>query len=698
MQSSGKKPKSWELNYPALAFLLNGSYYADYAGVMGTMGLPTMHHSTWDKLVSCLGIHVERLAEWSCEQVRADIDKRGDRNQWAASFDGFYLMRGHHSNNSSATVHDMESDRIAWFTHRTKRGKNSNWLGTSAGAEGDMLNDLLGKVKAAKFCMSQIVMDHDTSANAIVCSHFPDIDIAYCGNHTSKSFYYDLCKIKDLKCKCKTQAKPCKRMTEAFINRANCALRNLMSCEEILQHEDPYKAFSEGLLNFHNHYCLDLHGSEWCKFHPATTDDDKPYATKSPLLCAIHADAFLDLLKTMADKPQEYITPTSKVTTNAVEGFHGLALKYRGKRIDLGHAHYCCKTNMAVCHKNLGPIWKLICLCEMGADVPEEAVSAILDEQSTWEYYRQRRNKSVYYHYRSLRKQRGVVGEKDHMIQLCAVGSTTAEYIGSSSSTAEATESATLDDGHMSDDDYEPSDVDGGSEDVEGLLEDDEEDDTVDKVPLMFFFDLESTGGSMYTDHIMEMAAKVVGVPNSVDITQRHYSSLVHTSRDICAVVKRKVGLTNAMLKGQPPFPAVLEELLSWIGDTLDEVDQWQGVKHYPLLVAHNGFAFDYMMVISELQRRDMSCSSLRAINLHFADTLYDCRLLAKSEEKNMFSAYTKTELKRLGIENLYTKYYPGETYNAHRALADILAMEKLFTTTPLASMLSLSTLAIRSI
>ena len=126
MHTSGKKPKSWKLNYPALAFLVNGGYFADYAGIMGTLGLPTMHHSTWDKLVSCLGTHVERLAEWSCEQVRADIDKRGDRNQWAASFDGF--TRGHHSNNSSATVHDMESDRIAWFTHRTKCGKDSNWL------------------------------------------------------------------------------------------------------------------------------------------------------------------------------------------------------------------------------------------------------------------------------------------------------------------------------------------------------------------------------------------------------------------------------------------------------------------------------------------------------------------------------------------------------------------------------------------
>ena len=46
IHSSGCKPKSWELNYPALAFLLNGGYYVDYASIMGTMGLPVMHHTT----------------------------------------------------------------------------------------------------------------------------------------------------------------------------------------------------------------------------------------------------------------------------------------------------------------------------------------------------------------------------------------------------------------------------------------------------------------------------------------------------------------------------------------------------------------------------------------------------------------------------------------------------------------------------
>ena len=44
--SSNCRAKSWELNYPALSFMLNGEYYADYASIMGTMGLSVMHHST----------------------------------------------------------------------------------------------------------------------------------------------------------------------------------------------------------------------------------------------------------------------------------------------------------------------------------------------------------------------------------------------------------------------------------------------------------------------------------------------------------------------------------------------------------------------------------------------------------------------------------------------------------------------------
>ena len=33
IRSTGCKPKSWELDYPALAFLMNGRYYVDYASI-----------------------------------------------------------------------------------------------------------------------------------------------------------------------------------------------------------------------------------------------------------------------------------------------------------------------------------------------------------------------------------------------------------------------------------------------------------------------------------------------------------------------------------------------------------------------------------------------------------------------------------------------------------------------------------------
>ena len=375
-----------------------------------------------------------------------------------------------------------------------------------------MLSEILGKVKDAGFCINQLVMDHDTSANAIVCSHFLDVHITYCGNHTAKSFHYELGKIKALKCKCKAQGLPCKRITESFIDKVKHALRNLMSCTEVLEDSKPLEAFSEGLLNFYSHYCKDSHDSKWCKFHSKTNDDGSRYTTKSPLLCPVQFEAFEDLLKAMTAKPQEYITTTGKVTTNAIEGFHGLALKYRGKCTDLLHIHYCRKTNMAVCHKNLGPIWKVICLCEMGVDIPEVAVSAILDEQQLWSKKREKRNQSDYYQKRNLLKQRANqrhAAEKDHLVTLRAVGCTTAEYVGSSMTDAS---------------DYVDDDVDNvEAEDAEdGTTTGDCDPPTDDNetqvsqsnmLPLLFFFDCESTGGSMYEDHIIEVGAKVVAAP-----------------------------------------------------------------------------------------------------------------------------------------------------------------------------------------
>ena len=91
-----------------------------------------------------------------------------------ASYDGFYLTRGHHSNNSSATIHDYTTGRVAWFEHRTKRDEGHNWEGTSNGAESDMLDSILRKVRKEGFILSEIVTDKDSSVNEIYTRHFPE--------------------------------------------------------------------------------------------------------------------------------------------------------------------------------------------------------------------------------------------------------------------------------------------------------------------------------------------------------------------------------------------------------------------------------------------------------------------------------------------------------------------------------------------
>ena len=80
------------------------------------------------------------------------------------------------------------------------RGVNHNWEGTSNGAEGDMLNEILRKVKEAGFVIKNIVTDKDSSGNAIFCNHFPEGTITYCSNHSAKTMHKDLLKIKQAKC------------------------------------------------------------------------------------------------------------------------------------------------------------------------------------------------------------------------------------------------------------------------------------------------------------------------------------------------------------------------------------------------------------------------------------------------------------------------------------------------------------------
>ena len=102
--TSKGKPKSWLLNYTTLSFLMNGQLYAEYHRISNMLGLPHCSEKHWSDIIGWLGEHITKIAKWSCLQVLASVETRGDKEAWVTSYDGYYLTRGHYSNNSSATL------------------------------------------------------------------------------------------------------------------------------------------------------------------------------------------------------------------------------------------------------------------------------------------------------------------------------------------------------------------------------------------------------------------------------------------------------------------------------------------------------------------------------------------------------------------------------------------------------------------
>ena len=103
------------------------------------------------------------------------------------------------------------------------------------------------------------------------------------------------------------------------------------------------------------------------------------------------------------------------------------------------------------------------------------------------------------------------------MVTLQAVGISTSLYVGDTA-VPECEE----------DDDNEEDEQD------EGILI---ENITVDSTPcsgkpLLFIYDCETTGGSFYQDHIVEVGSMVIA-PDGVSIHNDEFSSLCHTSRHI---------------------------------------------------------------------------------------------------------------------------------------------------------------------
>lgn len=119
------------------------------------------------------------------------------------------------------------------------------------------------------------------------------------------------------------------------------------------------------------------------------------------------------------------------------------------------------------------------------------------------------------------------------MERLRCLGHGVGEYVGGGQGD---TEDMDTEDAQAQDDD-EVGDTEPGIEMSDG--ESEGESVTVSEHHVLFLFDIETTGLSIYDDHITEIAAKVVGVPVS-SVSEPTFSSLVKTGRTISKKGKKK--------------------------------------------------------------------------------------------------------------------------------------------------------------
>ena len=186
--------------------------------------------------------------------------------------------------------------------------------------------------------------------------------------------------------------------------------------------------------------------------------------------------------------------------------------------------------------------------------------------------------------------------------------------------------------------------------------------------PLLFFFDLETTGLSIKDDHIVEIGmfeastgAKFCTIVQPTDVMR---SDCIH-------------GIEHSELAHGPDFRVAFERMSAFIGnladaaicedsDSSDEADaalpRIRDERAQVLVLAHNGALFDFPMLISECWRHDARWDHLE--QWLFVDTLEVLRALGPESLSGCLKLQCLTRVcSRLG--NL----------QAHRALDDAIAL-----------------------
>ena len=186
----------------------------------------------------------------------------------------------------------------------------------------------------------------------------------------------------------------------------------------------------------------------------------------------------------------------------------------------------------------------------------------------------------------------------------------------------------------------------------------------------LFFLDLETTGLSIITDHVVEAAL--------LNAHGAAFATTICPAKEFDNIAIH--GITYMETLQSPPFMEAFARILEFIRSVLDaalEEDGESSSEDLPrqpmlahsrpraLIIAHNGFKFDFPMLLSECVRNSSGMGLL--IDCLYVDSLQIVRAL----DAELYGGCPK-------LQCLVSKLACGGCLRAHRALDDCFALQEV--------------------
>lgn len=154
------------------------------------------------------------------------------------------------------------------------------------------------------------------------------------------------------------------------------------------------------------------------------------------------------------------------------------------------------------------------------------------------------------------------------------------------------------------------------------------------------YYDTETTGLKAEKDRVIEIALYD-------PINKKDFVSFINPGMPIPEESTRITGITDQMVQSAPTFSEIIPDFLNFCGDGC-------------ILVAHNNDSFDIHFLKAEFERAKVPFP-----NLKFIDTLKWARKYRRDLPKHSLQYLREV--------------YQIEKNNAHRALDDVIVLEKVF-------------------